>query len=192
MAQLCHLSPASPLRHFPSCRWHWSGCGIDLTWIEWGILQKCYTVISVGYSYHPHVPTPPASCTKVQRWDDSINMFHSTCRWKRITVKMHEARARDVCSYLHRKKTTVSKGFGARPYPDRNVPLLRITIKNAVYTIINLAHILKFFWMECNSPFYHDSCVIWHKPVAIMQTENMSMWKIVCLKRPHVSGYSLV
>ena len=42
--------------------------------------------------------------------------------------------------------------------------------------------------MECNSKFYLDSCVIGHKPVAIMQTENMSMQEILCLKPPHTSG----
>ena len=32
----CHLSPSDfPLCHFLSCRWHWSGCGIDSIWIEW-------------------------------------------------------------------------------------------------------------------------------------------------------------
>lgn len=93
-----------PLCHFPSCRWHWSGCGIDVIWIEWRHLTKELHSYFCGILLPTILLTPPAPCTKVQRGDDSINMFRSAWQWKRTQVKMHGARARRVILLLSQKE----------------------------------------------------------------------------------------
>lgn len=55
---------------------------------------------------------------------------------------------------------------------DENVSLLRNTSNNVIYTTINLANILRFFFMGMEqNKFYNNSCAVGHKSTAILQTQ---------------------